>query len=68
MPMGEWIVVNDRKPSGIDMAVSVNVKVGSRRWRGSCEYLDYTGVKRVQLFSVQMADRRQRCDLSLWHP
>ena len=25
MPMGERIVVNDRKPSGIDMAVSVNV-------------------------------------------
>ena len=27
MPMGEWIVVNDRKPSGIDMAVSVNVEM-----------------------------------------
>ena len=25
MPMGERIVVNDRKPSGLDMAVSVNV-------------------------------------------
>lgn len=25
MPMGERIVVNDRKPSGIDMAVSVNL-------------------------------------------
>ena len=25
MPMGERIVINDRKPSGIDMAVSVNV-------------------------------------------
>lgn len=25
MPMGERIVVNDRKPSGIDMAISVNV-------------------------------------------
>ena len=25
MPMGERIVVNDRKPSGIDMAVSVNM-------------------------------------------
>lgn len=25
MPMGERIVVNDRKPSGIDMAVAVNV-------------------------------------------
>ena len=25
MPMGERIVVNDRKPSGIDMAVSINV-------------------------------------------
>ena len=26
MPMGERIVVNDRKPSGIDMAVAVNLK------------------------------------------
>lgn len=26
MPMGERIVVNDRKPSGIDMAVAINVK------------------------------------------
>ena len=26
MPMGERIVVNDRKPSGIDMAVSINLK------------------------------------------
>ena len=26
MPMGERIVVNDRKPSGIDMAVSVNLE------------------------------------------
>lgn len=25
MPMGERIVVNDRKPSGIDMAFSVNI-------------------------------------------
>lgn len=25
VPMGERIVVNDRKPSGIDMAVAVNV-------------------------------------------
>ncbi len=25
MPMGERIVVNDRKPSGIDMAISVNL-------------------------------------------
>ena len=25
MPMGERIVVNDRKPSGIEMAVSVNI-------------------------------------------
>ena len=25
MPIGERIVVNDRKPSGIDMAVAVNV-------------------------------------------
>lgn len=25
MPMGERIVVNDRKPSGLDMAVAVNV-------------------------------------------
>ena len=25
MPMGERIVVNDRKPSGIDMAVSINI-------------------------------------------
>ncbi|MBP3805778.1 MAG: hypothetical protein J6I76_18165 [Oribacterium sp.] len=25
MPMGERIVVNDRKPSGIDMAVAINV-------------------------------------------
>ncbi len=25
MPMGERIVVNDRKPSGLDMAVSINV-------------------------------------------
>lgn len=25
MPMGERIVLNDRKPSGIDMAVAVNV-------------------------------------------
>lgn len=24
MPMGERIVVNDRKPSGIDMAVAIN--------------------------------------------
>lgn len=26
IPMGERIVVNDRKPSGIDMAVAVNVE------------------------------------------
>lgn len=26
MPMGERIVVNDRKPSGIDMAVAINLK------------------------------------------
>lgn len=26
MPMGERIVVNDRKPSGIDMAIAVNVE------------------------------------------
>lgn len=26
MPMGERIVVNDRKPSGIDMAVAVNIR------------------------------------------
>lgn len=26
LPMGERIVVNDRKPSGIDMAVAVNLK------------------------------------------
>ena len=26
MPMGERIVVNDRKPSGIDMAVAVNME------------------------------------------
>lgn len=26
MPMGERIVVNDRKPSGLDMAVAVNIK------------------------------------------
>ena len=26
MPMGERIVVNDRKPSGLDMAVAVNVE------------------------------------------
>ena len=25
MPMGERIVVNDRKPSGLDMAVAVNI-------------------------------------------
>lgn len=25
MPMGERIVINDRKPSGLDMAVAVNV-------------------------------------------
>ena len=25
MPMGERIIINDRKPSGIDMAVAVNV-------------------------------------------
>lgn len=25
MPMGERIVVNDRKPSGIDMAVAINI-------------------------------------------
>lgn len=25
MPMGERIVVNDRKPSGLDMAIAVNV-------------------------------------------
>lgn len=25
MPMGERIVVNDRKPSGLDMAVAINV-------------------------------------------
>lgn len=25
MPMGERIVINDRKPSGIDMAVAINV-------------------------------------------
>ena len=25
MPMGERIVVNDRKPSGIDMAFAVNL-------------------------------------------
>ncbi|MCI8638236.1 MAG: hypothetical protein HFG41_03590 [Coprococcus sp.] len=26
MPMGERIVVNDRKPSGIEMAVALNIK------------------------------------------
>lgn len=26
MPMGERIIVNDRKPSGIDMSVAVNLK------------------------------------------
>jgi len=26
MPMGERIVVNDRKPSGLDMAVAINLK------------------------------------------
>lgn len=26
MPMGERIVVNDRKPSGLDMAVAINVE------------------------------------------
>ncbi len=26
MPMGERIVVNDRKPSGIDMAIAINSK------------------------------------------
>ena len=26
MPMGERILVNDQKPSGVDMAVAVNVK------------------------------------------
>lgn len=26
MPMGERIVINDRKPSGLDMAVAVNVE------------------------------------------
>lgn len=25
MPMGERIVVNDRKPSGLDMAVAINI-------------------------------------------
>lgn len=25
MPMGERIIVNDRKPSGIDMAAAVNI-------------------------------------------
>lgn len=25
MPMGERIIVNDRKPSGIDMAVAINI-------------------------------------------
>ena len=25
MPMGERIIVNDRKPSGLDMAVSINM-------------------------------------------
>ena len=25
IPMGERIVVNDRKPSGIDMAVAINI-------------------------------------------
>ena len=25
MPMGERILVNDRKPSGLDMAVAVNI-------------------------------------------
>lgn len=25
MPMGERIVVNDRKPSGLDMAVAMNI-------------------------------------------
>lgn len=25
MPMGERIVVNDRKPSGIDMAIAINI-------------------------------------------
>lgn len=26
MPMGERIIVNDRKPSGLDMAVAVNIE------------------------------------------
>ena len=26
MPMGERIVINDRKPSGIDMAIAVNLE------------------------------------------
>lgn len=26
MPMGERIVINDRKPSGIDMAVAINIE------------------------------------------
>ena len=25
MPLGERIIVNDRKPSGVDMAIAVNV-------------------------------------------
>ncbi len=29
MPMGERIVVNDRKPSGIDMAYAINLDRGS---------------------------------------
>ena len=26
MPMGERIVVNDRKPSGVDMAIAMNIE------------------------------------------
>ena len=25
LPMGEWIVMNDRKPSGLDMSVAINL-------------------------------------------
>lgn len=39
MPMGERIVVNDRKPSGIDMAVAINVD------RDVCELPEIKRVK-----------------------
>ena len=32
MPMGERIVVNDRKPSGIDMAVAINIDRNGARF------------------------------------